>query len=121
LEASLPIGFVGATIAENADVEGFGEILFDLVEVSGDGVGAYEPDWQRRLQKDKHAYACWGETSDNKRMTVETADAAESAGMIVTRSEMADTGHKFIPEEKEKVKSWLLETVLPARTSPEKP
>jgi hypothetical protein len=33
--------------------------------------------------------------------------AAESAGMIVTRSEMADTGHKFTPEEKEKVKAWL--------------
>lgn len=40
LEASLPIGFVGATIAEYVDVEGFGEILFDLVEISGDGVGA---------------------------------------------------------------------------------
>jgi hypothetical protein len=54
-------------------------------------------------------------------MTLKTADAAEAAGMIATRSEMAATGHKFTPEEKEKARKWLLGTVIPARLTSDAP
>lgn len=84
------------------------------VFVFGDG-GVHEASWSAKNFRDAHAYSCWGEISDNADMGQATADACEKAKMKVTRSEMADTGHKFTPEEKDKVKKWLLETVIPER------
>ena len=92
--------------------EEFGE-YFNVFKF-GDG-GVYTSDWPKRAFRDAHAYCCWGEESNNKDMGKFTSDACEDARMILTTSEMADTGHKFTPEEKVKVKTWLMETVLPER------
>lgn len=88
------------------------------VFIFGDG-GVHSADWSAKHFRDAHAYSCWGQISENADMGQATADACESARMKVTRSEMVDTGHKFTPEEKEKVKKWLLETVIPDRHAAE--
>lgn len=88
------------------------------VFVFGDG-GVHSADWSKKFFRDAHAYVCWGETSDNKDMGLSTSDACDSARMILTKSEMPATGHKFTDEEKAKVKTWLLETVVPERQSAE--
>ena len=86
--------------------------------VFGDG-GVYSADWSRSAFRDAHAYVCWGEISENKDMGLATVEACEGARMIVTESEMADTGHKFTEEEKAKVQSWLHGTVMPERLAME--
>ena len=87
------------------------------VFVFGDG-GTYEGSWSAKNFRDAHSYCCWGETSTNKNMTELTAEICDKARMIVTKSEMADTGHKFTPEEKTKVQNWLLKQVLVERRKP---
>ncbi|MEM1442881.1 MAG: hypothetical protein AAGF67_11105 [Verrucomicrobiota bacterium] len=86
--------------------------------VFGDG-GVYSSDWSRQAFRGAHAYVCWGEVSENKDMGLATVEACESARMIVTESEMADTGHKFTDTEKAKVQSWIHNTVVPERRAAE--
>jgi len=88
------------------------------VFIFGDG-GVHEASWAAKNFRDAHAYSCWGEISENADMGQATANACEDARMKVTRSEMPETGHKFTPEEKEKVKLWLVETVIPERRAVE--
>lgn len=62
---------------------------------------------------DKHAYIAYGESSPNKRNSERVVRRAEQAGMKVVSHMMAETGHAFPGSERERVKTWIYETVVP--------
>ena len=64
--------------------------------------------------KGKFAYVCWGEKSPNKPNAPDVTKQFKSHSAQVVASEMKDTGHEFAESEREKVKAWLKDVVLPA-------
>jgi hypothetical protein len=88
----------------------FGEFFTAFFLVDG---GGGLPSRYREV-RDKHCYVAWGEKSPNAANSEEVVSRAKRAGMVVVESPMAEVGHAFPGSEKEKVTSWLYETVIPA-------
>lgn len=84
---------------------------FILIDGGGALGGSY------REVKDRHAYIAWGQTSPNLDNSKSVVKRAERARMIVAEHEMEGVGHAFPASEKELVRKWLYETVIPASTA----
>ncbi len=59
------------------------------------------------------AYVAWGENSPNSGSSQKVAKSTKRGRMATVSHEMEDTGHAFPAEEKELVRKWIADVVVP--------
>ena len=96
---------IDGLLGETAFAEYFN--AFILIDGGGSLGGKY------RSSKGEHCYIAWGENSPNAVNAEEVVTRARRSGMEYVESEMKSVGHAFPESEKEKVKAWIYDVVLP--------
>ncbi len=100
---------IDGLLGETAFAEYFN--AFILIDGGGSLGGKY------RSSKGEHCYIAWGENSPNAINAEEVVERARRSGMEYVASEMVGVGHAFPESEKEKVKAWIYDVVLPGLKS----
>jgi len=96
---------IDGLLGETAFAEYFN--AFILIDGGGSLGGKY------RSSKGEHCYIAWGENSPNAINSEKVVSRARRSGMEYVASEMVGVGHAFPESEKEKVKAWIYEVLLP--------